>query len=140
MRVLSATQGAFYIAGGIWPLVSLKSFERATGPKTDGWLVKTTGSLIAVVGLALLASSRNWSRQSRSLAKLIGLGSATTLGTASGWYAARGRISRVYFIDAAIEVLFAMLWLKSEEPRGPRLSIRPTEPPSARREGHERPN
>lgn len=130
MRALPATQGAFYVAGGSWPLISLRSFERATGPKTDGWLVKTTGSLIAVFGLALLASARDWSRQSRRLGKLIGFGSATALGTASGLYAARGRISRVYFIDAAIEFLFAMLWLKSQEPRGPRLRVRPAEPMS----------
>jgi len=129
------------MAGGIWPLISLRSFERATGPKSDGWLVKTTGSLIAVFGLALLASSRDWSRQSRSLAKLIGLGSATALGTASGWYAARDRISRVYFLDAAIEFLFVTLWLKADEPRGPRLSVRQTEAPSDQSEGgHGRPN
>jgi hypothetical protein len=110
MRVLSAIQGAFYASGGIWPLVSLRSFERVTGPKIDGWLVKTTGSLIAVIGLALLASSRE-SRQNQRLTKLIGLGSATALGSSSGWYAARGRISRVYFLDAAIELLFAATWL-----------------------------
>jgi hypothetical protein len=115
MRVLPAAQGAFYLTGGVWPILSLRTFERVTGPKREGWLVKTTGSLVAVLGLALLAGSRDWSRQSRSLAKLIGLGSATALGTASGWYAARGRISRIYFLDAAIELFFVTMWLRSDE-------------------------
>jgi hypothetical protein len=114
MRLLAATQGAFYLCNGIWPIVSLRTFERVTGPKSEGWLVKTTGSLIAVFGLALLESSRERSRQSRRLAKLIGLGSATALGTAAGWYAARGRVSRVYFLDAAIESLFVAMWIRSD--------------------------
>jgi hypothetical protein len=33
---------------GLWPLVSIGTFQQVTGPKTDLWLVKTVGVLIAV--------------------------------------------------------------------------------------------
>ncbi|HEY8459163.1 MAG TPA: hypothetical protein VIM99_02215 [Blastocatellia bacterium] len=38
---LSLGQGAFYPAIGVWQLLSMRAFERVTGPKTDKWLVKT---------------------------------------------------------------------------------------------------
>ena len=47
---LCVTQGIFYVATGVWPIVHLRSFEAVTGPKLEGWLVKTVGALIAVVG------------------------------------------------------------------------------------------
>ncbi|HZI04200.1 MAG TPA: hypothetical protein VEZ71_09275, partial [Archangium sp.] len=53
---LAVTQGIFYIATGLWPIVHLRSFEAVTGPKLEGWLVKTVGALIAVVGGTLLAA------------------------------------------------------------------------------------
>ena len=43
-RTLLASQGAFYLAAGLWPIVHRSSFERATGPKTDFWLVRTVGA------------------------------------------------------------------------------------------------
>jgi len=38
---------------GIWSLVSIGSFQKVTGPKTDVWLVKTVGVLVIGVGAAL---------------------------------------------------------------------------------------
>ena len=40
----------FYVASGLRPIVSMRTFEKVTGPKTDEWLVKTVGLLIAVSG------------------------------------------------------------------------------------------
>lgn len=39
----------FYLAAGLWPIVSLHSFEAVTGPEQDDWLVKTIGGLIAAI-------------------------------------------------------------------------------------------
>jgi hypothetical protein len=48
-------QGAYYLATGIWPLVSVETFQWVTGPKTDHlpsgyeadhWLVMTVGVLV----------------------------------------------------------------------------------------------
>ena len=56
-RVAQA-QGLYYTATGLWPLVSMKTFERVTGPKHDDWLVKTVGLLIMAVGVTLIHAGR----------------------------------------------------------------------------------
>src|SRR5215213_7149555 len=40
---LARLQAIFYIVSGVWPFVSIRSFEAVTGPKVDRWLVKTVG-------------------------------------------------------------------------------------------------
>jgi hypothetical protein len=44
---LAARQGVYYLLTGVWPLPSIGSFQRVTGPKTDLWLVRTVGVLVA---------------------------------------------------------------------------------------------
>lgn len=51
---LAIAQGLFYLVTGVWPIVSINTFLKVTGPKTDLWLVKTVGAVIAVIGAALL--------------------------------------------------------------------------------------
>lgn len=53
VRRLLIAQAVYYAATGIWSPVSLGSFERVTGPKGDGWLVKTVGVLVTVIGAVL---------------------------------------------------------------------------------------
>src|SRR4051794_39884270 len=36
--VLARVHGTFNVVGGVWPLVSLRTFERVFGPKEDKWL------------------------------------------------------------------------------------------------------
>jgi hypothetical protein len=52
-----AVQAFFYIATGIWPLMSMSTFLLVTGseskPESSLWLVKTVGVLVAVIGAAL---------------------------------------------------------------------------------------
>jgi hypothetical protein len=57
-RSMIAAQGLYYILTGLWPVVSMQSFELVTGPKTDDWLVQTVGLLLAVIGMTLLARAR----------------------------------------------------------------------------------
>ena len=35
--------GYYYVASGLFPLVSMELFERLTGPKRDRWLVQMVG-------------------------------------------------------------------------------------------------
>ena len=45
-------------ATGIWPLLDIESFQDVTGSKTDLWLVRTVGVLVAVIdGVVLLADA-----------------------------------------------------------------------------------
>lgn len=113
-RLVPFTQGAFYVATGLWPLVHYKSFERVTGSKREPWLVKTMGGLIASVGAALLAGSFE-KRRSAALSWL-GVGSALALGAADVIFSARGRISKVYLADAAAEGAMVASWVFAPPP------------------------
>jgi hypothetical protein len=99
-------QGVYFLATGVWPLVSMRTFEAVTGPKVDRWLVKTVGVLVAVIGASLLADARRPSRGST----MLGVGSAVALGGVDVVYSLRARISRIYLLDAVVEIVLVALW------------------------------
>ncbi|MBA3393067.1 MAG: hypothetical protein H0T89_10505 [Deltaproteobacteria bacterium] len=107
-RIAPLSQGVFYVATGLWPIIHLRSFEKVTGPKVDKWLVRTFGGLVAAVGVTLIVGSFE-KRPSRAL-EVLGLGSALALGAADLVYSLRGRISKVYLADAGAEAALAATW------------------------------
>ena len=106
---LALVQGGFYVLSGVWPLVHLRSFERVTGPKTDGWLVKTVGVLVTVIGGAL--GLAGWRRRVAPEVAIVAAGSAAGLAAIDLIYVGRRRISPVYLLDALAEVLLVALWV-----------------------------
>lgn len=102
-RHVAVAQGAFYLATGLWPLVSMRTFELASGPKPEKWLVKTMGALIAAIGGALLL-------QPARVARPLGVLAATVLGASDVVYAGRGRIKKTYLLDAAVEAALVSAW------------------------------
>jgi hypothetical protein len=99
-------QGVYFLLTGVWPLLSMRTFEAVTGPKVDKWLVKTVGVLVAVIGASLLADAARPSRGSR----VLGVGSAVALGGVDVVYSLRERISKIYLADAVLEALLIALW------------------------------
>ncbi len=108
---LARIQAAYYVATGVFPLVSMRAFEAVTGPKTDRWLVKTVGLLVAAIGSGLALAS--WRRQVSPELALIAAGSAGALATIDTVYVAKRRISPVYLIDAVIETALVANWIRS---------------------------
>jgi hypothetical protein len=106
VRRIAVGQGVYFLTTGIWPLVSMRTFEAVTGPKVDRWLVKTVGVLVAVIGASLLVDARRPSRGSQ----VLGVGSAAALGGVDVVYSLRGRISKIYLADAVLEALLVTLW------------------------------
>lgn len=107
-RRLAVAQGGYYLVTGLWPILHMRSFERVTGPKVDDWLVKTVGALIGVVGGTLLVSGLG-DGPSDEL-KMVAAGSAAVLGVVDVTYVARGRIPRIYLLDAAAELALIAGW------------------------------
>lgn len=106
---LAYSQGAFYLLTGIWPILSIGTFQAVTGPKTDLWLVKTVGAVIAVIGSALLHSA--WSGEVTDSIAMLAAGSAVALATVDINYSLKGVISKIYLADAAVEIPLVILWL-----------------------------
>src|SRR5829696_9481870 len=116
--LLARVQALFYIVTGVWPFLSMRSFEAVTGPKVDRWLVKTVGALVAVIGCALALASRR--RQLAPEVVLVAAGSAASLAAIDTVYVAKRRISPVYLLDAVAELAlvagWARLWSRDSSP------------------------
>jgi hypothetical protein len=121
--MLARLQGLYFVGTGVWPLLSMRTFEAVTGPKVDRWLVKTVGVLVSVIGLSLLRAGRRPSAATTTLAA----GSAAGLGAIDVIYAARGRISRVYLLDAVLELLLLVGWARGWAQRPQAPGVRPSE-------------
>jgi hypothetical protein len=117
-RRVALAQAAYFVATGLWPLVSIESFERVTGPKADRWLAQTVGVLVATIGAAIgLAGAR---RTLTPELRLLALASAVGLAGVDLVFVARRRIAPIYLADAAVELVLAAGWLAAPA-RRPRL-------------------
>jgi hypothetical protein len=107
-QAIATVQAGYYGATAVAPFISRAAFERVTGPKRDWWLVLTVSALVGAVAAALAASARG--QPGREMV-ILGAGAAAGLSSIDVIYVARGRISPVYLIDAAIQVPLAASWL-----------------------------
>jgi hypothetical protein len=102
-------QGLYYVMTGLWPLVSIGTFQRVTGPKTDLWLVKTVGVLIAVIGGAIMLAGVR--AEVAPSVILLAVGSATALAGVDVIYGSKGVMARIYLLDALVELVLIVWWL-----------------------------
>jgi hypothetical protein len=56
---VALVQGIYFFITGIWPILSIQTFLLVTGPKTDLWLVKTVGIVLATIGATLVFAQLN---------------------------------------------------------------------------------
>ena len=108
-QTIAGVQGAYFAVTGIWPLVSYRTFEKVTGPKKDNWLVKTVGVVIGCIGATLLRSALRNAESGET--RFLALSSALGLIGIDSYFAATGRISKVYLLDAVVEATFVAAWL-----------------------------
>jgi hypothetical protein len=107
-RSLALGHGIYWIVSGLWPIFHIRSFEAVTGPKADKWLVKTVAALISVIGAGLVLGARN-KRVTPEL-ETIAVGSALSLSAIDVVYVAKGRISKIYLLDAVVHTALAIAW------------------------------
>jgi hypothetical protein len=107
-RRVALAQAAYYLASGVWPIVSLRTFERVTGPKADHWLVRTVGLLAATIGgvMALRAATDGPEPDAA-----LGISAALAFAATDVVHVGRGTISPIYLADAAAELALAGAWL-----------------------------
>jgi len=108
-RYVAFAQAAYYLVTGIWPLVSIGTFQKVTGPKTDLWLVKTVGVIVAVIGGVIGSAAL---RQNKSAEiPMLAIGSAVGLIGIDVIYVAKRRIAPIYLLDALGELVLIGGWL-----------------------------
>jgi hypothetical protein len=116
--LLCSVQGLYCLITGVWPLVSIETFQAVTGQKTDHlvtgregdhWLVDTVGVLVTANALVLLLAA--WRNRPTPEVAVLAVGSAAGLIAIDVIYVARGVISPIYLADAALEAAFIVAWM-----------------------------
>ncbi|MCC6493606.1 MAG: hypothetical protein IT424_11365 [Pirellulales bacterium] len=113
-------QGLYFAATGVWPLISIRTFQAVTGKKTDHlvtgseadhWLVNTVAVLVLACGATFLAAA--WRGRPSIEAAVLGVTSALGLAAIDVVYVARRVIAPIYLADAAVEAMIIAAWLAS---------------------------
>jgi hypothetical protein len=109
LKSLLFIQGVYTLITAIWPLIDIKSFMVVTGPKTDIWLVKT----VAVVLLPIAAFYLINIYRPGEILHLVLIGVINSIGLAiiDFYYSGKNIISRIYAVDGALQVIFALCWI-----------------------------
>jgi hypothetical protein len=105
---LELVQGAYYVATGVWPLLSPNTFQAVTGRKRELWLTKTVGALATVIGGVLTYAGARKRRPSEIA--LLAMSSAAAFATIDIVYVAKRRILPVYLVDAAAQIGLIAVW------------------------------
>ena len=105
---LAIVQGVYFLVTGVWPLVSIRTFMMVTGPKTDLWLVKTVGVLVAVIGGVLILAGARDAITPEVI--VLATGSAAALIWVDVNYVLKRVIAPIYLVDAAAEVVIIAAW------------------------------
>ncbi len=103
-RSVALAQASYYLLTGVWPLVSPRTFQLVTGPKSDFWLAQTAGALIAVIGGAVATAAGKERLVDTATIRILAMGAALSLATVDITYVAQRRISSIYLADAAAEL------------------------------------
>ena len=109
--LIALVQGIYFFVSGIWPILSMGTFLKITGPKTDLWLVKTVGIILAVIGAVLIYAQIN--AEINSAIIILAIGSALSLALVEFVYVAKRVISPIYLADAIIELILIGWWILS---------------------------
>src|SRR5579859_4789119 len=108
-RFAALAQGAYYAITGLWPVVHMPTFIQVTGPKQELWLVRTVGLLLGVIGCSLTSAAIRHRIEPET--KFLGIGSALSLASIDAIYWKRGRLPRVFLLDALSEVGLVGIWI-----------------------------
>ena len=106
--IVALIQGVYFFVTGIWPLVSMRTFLAVTGPKTDLWLVKTVGLILAVIGAVLIYAQ--WTAAVNPPVIFLSVGTAASLALVEIVYVLKKVISPIYLGDAFVEIVFIIWW------------------------------
>ena len=102
-------QGLYYFITGLWALLSMRTFEKVTGPKTDHWLVKTIGLMLVVIGLALITGGVR--KTITPEMAVLGVGTAGVLLGIDVFYVSIKKIPRIYLLDTVAELVLIVGWI-----------------------------
>jgi hypothetical protein len=111
-------QSAYYLFTGLWPVIDINSFMWVSGYKTDQWLVKMVGLLTISIAAALFTGYKAAQRSILVLA----YSAALSYIVVDVYYVSKGVISRLYLVDAAVEIVIILMLVIGKGKRGVALT------------------
>jgi hypothetical protein len=102
------TQGVYYLLLGLWPLVSIETYQSVAGPRTDLWLVRIVAALMAVLGGTFCLAA--YRRRTSPEVVFLAVGCASALAVLEVVFVYQRVISGVYLLEAAAELGLLALW------------------------------
>jgi hypothetical protein len=107
-KTLLLSQSIYYLAISAWPLLHVDSFMWVTGYKTDLTLVQLVAAITLAISLLFLSDTHR--KEPARGTVLLAIIVAIEFGTMDLLYGITGVISRVYLIDAVVQMSFLVLW------------------------------
>lgn len=108
LRRLARMHGAFNLIGGLWPMVSIRSFERVFGTTVDRSVMRTCAGFMIGAGVAQLRSSGT--PRGAENARRIGLVTSLAMLAVDLIYLPSARFRPSYLLDTATEAGWVMAW------------------------------
>jgi hypothetical protein len=102
-------QGLYYLFTGLWPLLSVTTYQAATGHVGDPWHVEMIGVLLLAVGGTLCVAA--YRRLGTPEVLFLAFGSAFGL-TLVDVHLIYQRVSLVCMIDAIVEISLVVFWVQ----------------------------
>ena len=115
LQAVPWVHAAYFITGGLWSVLDRRSFEAISGPKVDYWLVRTVGGLLTAVG-AVIAAPTGMGGSLRKF-RWLAMGTSGVLIAIDLVYVAKRRISPVYLLDAATNLMLIAGWSARRDER-----------------------
>lgn len=102
-RTVRRSQGLYYVATGLWPVVATHHYMTSVGQDSHPWAARILGVVVAGLGAALAADvlPERWSRR-------LAIGTAVMLGAGAAVFVARGKGVPVNLTDGLVQAGFAI--------------------------------
>jgi hypothetical protein len=109
LQHILCVQGIYFLLLGAWPILSIGSFMVYTGYKTDIWLVKAFGAILACEGICfLLAASM---REISFPVVILAFMTVALLLGVDVHYNLDGVLGETYLVDAFVQFVLLVWWL-----------------------------
>jgi hypothetical protein len=103
--------GVYFLLTALWPIIDTDSFMLVTGYKEDIWLLKTVSVLILSIAITIIAAC--YRKEINFSVFILAITSTAFLALIDIYYSYNEVISKVYLVDAFVEILLIGLWLRN---------------------------
>jgi hypothetical protein len=109
LRKILYVQGFYLIILGLWPIVNIDGFMIYTGQKTDIWLVRTFGAMLACEGLCFIITGIL--REIAFPMLILAFLNSVLLLFVDMHYNFDNVLGESYLVEALFEMIFIVWWV-----------------------------